>query len=401
MTSSDLIDVSAQPAIASWNHDFGASRSLDALRFHIYHDPSTSTAFLKLRATVTFKATGARPKRTTAAWLHIAPERVETIVLEDEKNVDEAMSKKLGSNTVCWHISLTRPGTLVLPPDYDIKSKGQQSDDPLGGLWTLARATNFSVYACLPARTISRGRLMAFCKAVSGGNLTTGTTAEVATTNVKLASNKHAADTTSLYGGKGGQVVELDSPDLPDPARREACPPPYADIGPSPPFVVDAPTGKKRRRRTSSDASATPFREDDSRSIEDKTALVKSWKDDLKAELKAELMSEIRADVKADLKEQLKTELVQEVMQEIEGRILHRVEERLQEQADDFEKQLYDLRQEFGATIYSEVEDQTYTARKELEDLVQEEMEEAQKRVEERIVDRLESASMNITFNDP
>lgn len=401
MTSSDLIDVSAQPAIASWNHDFGASRSLDALRFHIYHDPSSATAFLKLRATVTFKATGSRPKRTTAAWLHIAPERVETIVLEDEKNVDEAMSKKLGPNTVCWHISLSRPGTLVLPPDYDIKSKGQQSDDALGGLWALARATSFSIFACLPARTISRGRLMALCKAVSGGNLTTGTTAEVTNTAVKLSSNKHAADTTSLYGGKGGQVVELDSLDLPDSAGRGACPPPYADIGPGPPFVADAPTGKKRRRRTSSGASATPFRQDDSKAIEDKTALVKSWKDDLKAELKAELMSEIRADVKADLKEQLKIELVQEVMREIEGRILHRVEERLQEQADDFEKQLYDLRQEFGATIYSEVEDQTYTARKELEDLVQEEMEEAQKRVEERIVDRLESASMNITFNDP
>ncbi|KAG6356759.1 hypothetical protein INS49_014633 [Diaporthe citri] len=288
MSSSDLIDVTAQPAIASWTHENGAFRYLEALRFHIFHDPSTSTAFFKLRATVTFKATGGRPKRTTAAWLHIAPERVETIALEDEK---------------------------------------------------------------------------------------------------------------ILYGGKGGQVVELDSLDLPGPAGNEASPPPYADIGPSPPFVTDTPVGKKRRR-TSSEASATPCREDDSKAIEDKTAFAKALKDDLKAELKAELMSELRADVKAELKDQVKTELVKEVIREIEGRILHRVEERLQEQADDFEKQLYDLRHEFGATIYSEVEDQTYTARKELEDFVQEEMEEAQKRVEERIVDRLECASMNIRFND-
>lgn len=393
MSSSDLIDVTAQPAIASWPHPSGASQSLDGLRFHIYHDPSTNTAFFKLRATLTFKATGVKPKRTTAAWLHIAPERVETVTLEDEKNVDESASKKLGANTVCWHFVLNRPGTLVLPPDYDLKSKGQQSDDRLDGLWALAQSTSFSISACLPARTVSRERLLSLCKA---GNLTASTTSA----NVQLSSNKHAADTTSLYGGKGGQVVELDSLALQDPTGNGTSPPPYTDIGPSPPFATETPTGKKRRRRSSSEASAARYRQDDSKAIEDKKALAKALKDDFKAELKAELMSELRADMKAELKDELKKELVSEVMPEIERRILGRVEERLQEQADDFEKQLYELRYEVGATVYSEVEDQTYTARKELEDFVQQEMEEAQKRVEERIVDRLESANMNIRFND-
>lgn len=400
MSSSDLIDVTAQPAIASWPHTSGAPRSLDGLRFHIYHDPSTNTAFFKLRATLTFKATGVKPKRTTAAWLHIAPERVETVTLEDEKNVDESVSKKLGANTVCWHFVLNRPGTLVLPPDYDLNSKGQQPDDCLDGLWALAQSTSFSISACLPARTVSRERLLSFCKAA---NLTASTTAEAASANVKLSSNKHAADTASLYGGKGGQVVELDSLALQDPTGNGTSPPPYTDIGPSPPFVTDTPTGKKRRRRSSSEASATQYRQDDSRdskAIEDRKAFAKALKDDFKAELKAELMSELRADMKAELKDELKRELFSEVMPEIERRILDRVEERLQEQADDFEKQLYELRYEVGATVYSEVEDQTYTARKELEDFVQEEMEEAQKRVEERIVDRLESANMNIRFND-
>lgn len=397
MSSSDLIDVTAQPAIASWPHSSGASQSLDALRFHIYHDPSTNTAFFKLRATLTFKATGVKPKRTTAAWLHIAPERVETVTLEDEKNVDESVSKKLGANTVCWHFALNRPGTLILPPDFDLKSKGQQSDDRLDGLWALAQSTSFSISACLPARTVSRARLLSLCKA---GNLTASTTAEATSANVKLSSNKHAADTTSLYGGRGGQVVELDSLALQDSTGNGTSPPPYADIGPSPPFVTDTPTGKKRRRRSSSEARTSSYRQDDSKAIEDKKAFSKALKDDFKAELKAELMSELRADMKAELKDELKKELVSEVMPEIERRILDRVEERLQEQADDFEKQLYDLRYEVGATVYSEVEDQTYTARKELEDFVQEEMEEAQKRVEERIVDRLESANMNIRFND-
>ncbi|KAH8772539.1 hypothetical protein F5883DRAFT_33722 [Diaporthe sp. PMI_573] len=400
MSSSDLIDVAAQPAIASWTHHSGASQSLDALRFHIYHDPSTNTAFFKLRATVTFKATGVRPKRTTAAWLHIAPEKVETVTLEDEKDVDVAVRKKLGANTICWRFVLNRPGTLVLPPDYDLKSKGQQLDDPLDGLWALAQATSFSVSACVPARNVSRGRLISLCRAGSAGNKTAGTSAEVASTEVTLASNKHAADTASLYGGKGGQVVELDSLDLQGPTRDGASPPPYTDIGPSPPFVTDTPTGKKRRRETSSEASAAEYRQDDSKAFEDKKAFAKVLKDEFKAELKAELMSELRAAMKAELKNEIKKELLSEVMPEIERRILDRVEERLQDQDDDLEKQLYDLRHEVGATVYSEVEDQTYMARKELEDFVQEEMEEAQKRVEERIVDRLESANMNIRFND-
>lgn len=399
MSSSDLIDVTAQPAIASWIHPSGARQSLDALRLHILHDPSTNTAFFKLRATVTFKATGAKPKRTTAAWLHIAPERVDTITLEDEKNVDESMSKRLGANTVCWHFSLNRPGTLVLPPDYDLKSKGHQSDDPLDGLWALAPATTFSIYACLPARTVSRGRLISLCNAGSAGNKTADTTAEAASTIVRLVSNKHAADTASLYGGKGGQVVEPDCLQTPGPAGNGASPPPYSDIGPSPPFVADAPTGKKRRR-ASSGASATDSRQNDSKAIEDKKAFVQALKDAFKAELKAELMSELRADLKAELKDELKKELVNEVMPEIERRILDRVEERLLDHSDGLEKQLYDLRHEVGSTVYSEVEDQTYMARKELEDFVQEEMQEAQRQVEDRIVDRLEGAHMNIRFND-
>lgn len=393
MSSSDVIDVTAQPAIASWSYPSGASQSLDALRFHIYHDPSTNTAFFKLRATVTFKATGGRPKRTTAAWLHIAPERVETVSLEDEKNVDGAMVKKLGANTVCWHFTLNRPGTLVLPPDFDLKSKGHQSDDPLDGLCALAQATSFTIFASLPARTVSRGCLMSICEAASAGKNAVGT-------DMGLASNKHAADTASLYGGKGGQVVELDSLQTPGPAGNGASPPPYSDIGPSPPFVADGPAGKKRRRRSSSEASAADSRQDDSKVLEDRKAFAKSLKDSFKAELKAELMTELRADLKAELKDELKKELLSEVMPEIERRILGRVEERLLDHSDDLEKQLYDLRHEVGSTVYSEVEDQTYMARKELEDFVQDEMQEAQRQVEERIVDRLEGANMNIRFND-
>lgn len=130
-----------------------------------------------------------------------------------------------------------------------------------------------------------------------------------------------------------------------------------------------------------------------------RSELKQELKNELMLELKPELKHELRAELRAELKTELKNELIGEVLQEVETRLFERFEERLQEQADDFDTELYDVRHEFGATIYSDVEDQTYAARQELQEFVKEEMEEAQTLVEDRIIDRLQSANMNLTFS--
>ncbi|ROV87903.1 hypothetical protein VMCG_10277 [Cytospora schulzeri] len=382
MSSLDIIDVSAQQAIATWTADSQGCCRLDSLKFHIFHDPSANTAFFKLRAPVTFQTTATNAKKTTAVWLFLAPERIATLALQRDE-IDEATRKQLGPNAVCLRFDLKRPATLVLPPDIDLNCKEQSNSETIVALRSLARATNLAISVSLSGRILSHAHLQSLCTAASTGS----NCAALPSTSVTLVSSKHAADTVSLYGGKGGKVIEGDSPSLLVMTRDEVSPPPYADIGASPPSMPASWPEKKRRRRASSDAGPDPSRQHFGKSIELKMALEEikislrsELKQDLKSELRAELKTELKHELRAELKDELRAELRNELMQEVEARVFKRVEECLQEQADDFETQLYDVRHEIGSTVYSEVEDQTYAARQELEEFVKDEMDEAQTR---------------------
>lgn len=401
MSSPDIVDISAQPAVVTWTADDQTCCRLEALRFHIFHDPSTNAAFFKLRAPVTFQATVAKPKRTTAVWLFIAPERIATLALQEEDKIEDATRKQLGPDTVCLRFDLNRSATLVLPPDIDQDCKEQASGATLEALQSLTRATSFVISASLPGRTVSQAHLLSLCKSASRS------TAESTSTSGTLVSSKHAADTTSLYGGKGSRVIEGDSPALSATTATDLSPPPYAKIGASPPLMPASGPEKKRRRRASSDAGPDPGRQHPSEAFELRTAFEKfknelrsELKQDLRSELLVELKAEVKHELRAELKAELKNELISEVMQEVETRIFQRVEHSLQDQAIDYEAQLYDIRHEIGSTVYSEVEDQTYVARKELEDVIKDEMDEVQKQIENRIVDRLQNANLNLTFFD-
>lgn len=405
MSSSDIVDISAQSAVATWAADNQACRRLDALKLHIFHDPSTNAAFFKLRAPVTYQTATTKSKKTTAVWLFIAPERIATLALQGDDEIDEAARKQLGPNAVCLRFDLNRPATLVLPPDIDQNRKEQTNDETLNALQSLARATSFAISAGLPGRIVSQAQLLSLCTAASrswGSSCT-----DLSPTRGGLVSSKHAADTVSLYGGKGGTVIEGESLAKLAVTGHEVSPPPYADVGASPPSVPASWPDKKRRRRASSDAGPEIGRQHLGKSMELKTALEdfksaqkSELKRDLKSELLVELKAELKQELRAELKDELKAELKNELIVEVETRIFERIEQRLQEQADDFDTQLYDVRHEFGGTIYSEVEDQTYAVRQELEDFVKDEMDEAEARVEDRIIDRLQNANMSLTFSE-
>ncbi|KAK7749623.1 hypothetical protein SLS53_000201 [Cytospora paraplurivora] len=419
MSASDTLDISAQPAIVSWASDNKSCCRLEALKLYIFHDPSTNTAFFKLRAPVTYQTIAAKAKKTTAAWLFVAPERIATLQLQGEDENDETTRKQLGPNAICLRFGLSRPAVLVVPPDIDQDCEAHASGEALDALRSLARATSFAVSASLPGRAVSQARLLSLCTAASRS--TDSTCAAYISTSSTLFSSKNAADTNSLYGGKGGRIIEGDSPTLLSTVDTDVSPPPYANIGASPPSAPVLEPEKKRKRRASSDAGPGPRQQVPGRGIELKMAFeeIKSGlrselKQELKSEFLAELKAELKQELKLDLKSELKTELrnelkielmaglknelANEVIQEVEPRILQRVEQSLQEQADEFDSELYDVRREVGSTVYSEVEDQTHEARKELQEFIQDEMEEAQKRVEDRIVDRLQYANLNLTF---
>lgn len=397
MNPSDVIDICAQPAVATWTADSQNSCQLEGLKFLIYHDPSTNNAFFKLRAPVTFKPTAPEPKKAIV-WLFIAPERIETLALEEEDKIGEAAGRYLGPGFVCLRFRLNRPPALVLPSDVYHDCKDQPTDETLDALRSLSRATSFTISASLLGRSLCHARLLSLCTDASRPS--SSTVAGSSSTSCTLVSNDRVADTTRMYGGSGGFVIEGDSPALFAIAGDAVPPPQYADVGDSPPPMPVSSSEKKRPRRASSDAGPDARRPHFSE-LELKMAF-EAMKAGLKSELKQDLRSELKAELKAELKDEvmaeLKTELVREVIQVVETRVLAHVEDCLREQSDDFEMQLYDVRQEIGSTVYSEVEDQTYAARKELEEFVKDEMEEAQKLVEDRIADRLENANLSIVF---
>lgn len=218
------IDISTS-ALVRWD----SHHSLSEATFDARRVASTADAFLKLRTTVLLKASA---PRKTPLFLFIHPERVRALRLgelnADEKSHQEEACRKLGTDVVCLHFTLSRPADLVGPKESDLMPKNKGSGDVLDSLRCLARQDNFVVYFARNA--VSQARLVSLCEAASGG---------------ELKSIARQADLTSLYRGKGGRVItQLDAPDntVPGPSS----PPSYDELGPSPPLApLDAPSSKK------------------------------------------------------------------------------------------------------------------------------------------------------------
>lgn len=370
-SSSDDIHVSAAPASVTWD---GQAQPLSDVTCDIRRYASNNTAFIKLRAAVALKAPA--PAKTSL-FLFVHPERIRTVTLDEspERRSQEIVKKKLGQNTYCLHFTLDRPVALIGPASLEgIAPKNKGSAEILHHLRSLAQETSFSVY--LPAKVVSKARLLSLCEAASGHN---------------LASITWQADMTCLYGGKGGRVIE-DAPEA-----STVNPPSYDELEPGPPLpptsqgklCVPPPSvpynaltsaagssfqGPSKKRRRESGNSDTP-----------------------PAELSAveamcrKLMGEMKAELKLDMSKQL---------QKLEDNIVVRLEQRLAEESarieEHFEQKLLEVREETTDEIGTRIEDEYYGVRVRLEDFVKDEVQDA----EERIVHHIESsATISLQFN--
>lgn len=221
----DGIDVSGIHAVVSWVGMQDSSTTLqhsshsthDHLTLQIHRDVSLNTAFFQLRANVALKS---RRDRTNV-YLSIHPERIRTVTLTENDGSHDFAANKLGTSTHCLQFVLARSPSLVVPQG-DLTPKHKGSRVVLDSLQALVKQTTFSVY--LPASTLTKARLTALCESVSSGNV--------------LSSPKFA-DTASLYGGKGGRVIQH----MPEAAVASASasavevesPPSYDELGMSSP----------------------------------------------------------------------------------------------------------------------------------------------------------------------
>lgn len=229
-SSHDSIEVST-PAGVAWD----STNFLSGVTFDLRHDATSNDTVLKLRATVVLKADA--PSKT-ALFLHVQPECITSLVLEDV--VDEEIAaqqvearRRLGSDLACLRFTLTRPPDLIGPKQCVLTPKNKASGDVLDLLRSLAHQPHFAIY--FSQKLVPKWRLALLC--------------ELASTRV-LRTNARQADVSSLYRGKGGAVIVV--PQIPSAATAQhdavppqGSPPSYNELDPSPPPApLEPPKGE-------------------------------------------------------------------------------------------------------------------------------------------------------------
>lgn len=192
------LDVSGAPAVATWvGQDTGrpvehpVQYSVHGLSLQLHRNTASNTAFLQLKGNVAIKS---RRDRTNV-FVSIQPELVKTItVVEDDEGTQLAVDK-LATSTHSLRLDLSRPPSLIVPKG-DLTPKNKNSGVLLDSLHALAKHTSFSVH--LPCSTLAKPRLVSFCEALSSGG---------------ARSSPKFLDVASLYGGKGGRIVNYDDPE--------------------------------------------------------------------------------------------------------------------------------------------------------------------------------------------
>ncbi|KAI1422382.1 hypothetical protein F5Y12DRAFT_799674 [Xylaria sp. FL1777] len=274
--ANDSIHIKGVPAFVVWRDSHGADRSLSDLSLSLLYTSTTKKALVGLQATTRLKKGPAKP----CIYLFIKPDQICSLTYvdsEDDLDCDEAdlhrhARERLNTSTHVLRFELRSPATFVVPSDYPFKffRAGSQT------LWTswmaFARDTH-CFFIHFPMTALSKARLLSFCQAASSRGTLTSLNDNI----------------SSLYGGKGGKVVDPHHNEEDDAAQAGArigapndednAPPAYEEhttAGPSlssigPPLCLspnaDTQRPQKRRRRDSSntDPEETAFYEKDNR----------------------------------------------------------------------------------------------------------------------------------------
>lgn len=188
------VHINAAPARLTWTDgDSPQARSIchsahDHILFHAEHDTSSDTAFFQIRANVALKAR----KDKTNVFLSVYPERIESIALVAYEDGDDTTSAQLGTSTYCLQFTLSMPPALIVPKT-DLIPRQRSSGLLLDSLRGLAEQTTFKLH--LPTTTLPKAQLESLCNAAFRG---------------ALSSMEKLKDVASLYGGKGGKIIQHD-----------------------------------------------------------------------------------------------------------------------------------------------------------------------------------------------
>ncbi|KAI0466977.1 hypothetical protein F4859DRAFT_495887 [Xylaria cf. heliscus] len=262
-SANDGIHLKSVPAFVAWRNPSGENHYLSDLNLALEYNASTKKALIKLQTTTRLKKGPAKP----SIFLFAKPDQIcalDHISTEEELAHDEELHRhaweKLGTSTHVLRFELQSPPTFVVPNEHSFKFFRAGSQTVWRSWMAFARDTH-CFFLHFPMRSLSKARLASFCQAASTRGALTSLDDNIA----------------SLYGGKGGKVVDplanvdddvvqLGARDGVQGDENNAPPPAYeerATAGPSasaiaPPLCLspgpELPRSRKRRREDSSSA---------------------------------------------------------------------------------------------------------------------------------------------------
>ncbi|KAI0099169.1 hypothetical protein GGR51DRAFT_565160 [Nemania sp. FL0031] len=196
-TGGNNIHIKNVPAFVVWRDPLGENRSLPDLTFSLLYISTSSTqkALVQLQATTRLKKGPAKP----TIYLLVKPDQICTLAyISNEADLDRGQEdlhsrarEDLGASTHVLRFDLRSPATFVVPSEYSFKffRAGSQA------VWTtwkdFARDTH-RFFLHFPMTSLSKAQLLSFCQAASGHGVLTSLSDNI----------------SSLYGGKGGRVVD-------------------------------------------------------------------------------------------------------------------------------------------------------------------------------------------------
>ncbi|KAI1365155.1 hypothetical protein F5Y08DRAFT_304604 [Xylaria arbuscula] len=262
-SANEDIHIKNIPACVVWRDSQGKSHSLPDLGFSLLYTPITQRALFRLQATTRLKKGPLKP----FLYLFIKPDEISKLDYvkgesqsdRDEEELHGQARQKLNTTTHVLRFELRSAATFVVPNDHPFQFLRAGSQATYTSMMTFAKATrHFFIH--FPMTTLSKVRLLSVCQAAS----TCGYLRPL------------DENISSLYGGKGGKVVDIHAVPENDVlqtregigSRESTGPPAYeacASAGPSLPAVApplclspnpNTQPSLKRRRRDSTDADS-------------------------------------------------------------------------------------------------------------------------------------------------
>lgn len=195
-STNDNIHVKGVPAFVVGRNSQGEIHSLPDLSLSLLYTSTSGTkkALVQLQTTTRLKKGPAKPN----IYLFIKPEQIRTLLYigsedsldRDQEELHSRAREKLETSTHVLRFELRSPATFVVPREHPLKLFRAGSQAVWTSWKTFSRDTH-CFFLHFPMKTLSKARLQLFCQAASNYG-----------TLASLSDN-----ITSLYGGRGGKVV--------------------------------------------------------------------------------------------------------------------------------------------------------------------------------------------------